>query len=1352
MRLARLTLSGFKSFADRTEFSFDDDVTGVVGPNGCGKSNIVDAIKWVLGERSSKSLRGKEMIDVIFAGSAARKPMGMASVTLTFDNPILESPTAARDRDHDTEDLEDEISEAATIFDRSGRRGLPIDADVVEVERRLHRDGKSQYLINSRRARLRDIRELFLDTGVGADAYSIIEQGKVDAMLLASPTERRTIFEEAAGIARYKQRRIESQRKLERTENNLVVSREQLQSTERRLRIVKGQAAKARRFKELDAEYRAVRMALTFDQYDDLVARLEGLTSRLADLENDRNQATATLEALERDKQAQELTRHELTVEHRAVSDERAGARHDAETAAQRRQITERTLAEARTQTEIDEQRAAQASKRIDDLAADIEDHDNLIAGLAERLAEADRALEAARIERAGVLQTLAERRAGLDRHRHTATDIERQRTGLLASIEADERRAASMRDQLAQTAERATAATTDRDAADAARNAARAAAAGRRRSIGALQHDLSVKDEAAASLSEDRRVLAERVSDLDQRRLRADSRRQTLEEMIESRVGFGDAVRDVLDRRDAGEGFELVIAPLAELIATDAAHAPAVEAALGSLLRALIVESHRSLPSPDQLATLQGRVAFLPASTGRPLPRSPIDSRSIDALSMTGRLTPLRRVVHVRDALDAQLADRIGRLLDRLLGQVFLVETIDAAMMLAAGPLAGARFVTRDGALLEPDATLIVGTARDAEDAAGVLQRQSELNQLVTELTSIQTELDTEHAALASTDAETSRLNDERADLRSRIAESQRALVADDARVERLDAEHVRLAREIARLEDERRQLQSSLDAEDLDRQNLQARADRLDALRQEESDAADTIQNEITTIQSAADAAADRMTAAKVDAGRLAEQLASARRERQSLLTSQQETERQLRDLSAQLEQARARAHAHEQTIAQAARDIELANARAEAAADRLAHIEERLAEATRAVTDLGERVEIARTHARHVERDWHSLEVSRREIEVKRETLEDRATEDLDLDLAFEHPDYRELIADETVTRLDPAEGAALADDLREAIRKLGNVNLDALDEESLLEERNEDLIRQVADIDAARVKLIELIEHLNTASRQRFEESFTLIQENFAGKSGMFRRLFGGGRAEVRLMPLVKEIDGEKVVTDEIDMLESGIEVIAKPPGKEPRSISQLSGGEKTLTAVALLLSIFRSKPSCFCVLDEVDAALDDANVERFATVVRQFTDQSHFIVITHNKRTMACADRLYGVTMQERGVSKRVTVKFDHVTRDGHIKPNRARQEADSSDAVASPAPAPNRARQEADSSDAVASPTPDPNRARQEADPPSTSVEPKPLDHIITPDDAPPKSNGHKPSETLRQALSPAND
>jgi chromosome segregation protein len=324
-------------------------------------------------------------------------------------------------------------------------------------------------------------------------------------------------------------------------------------------------------------------------------------------------------------------------------------------------------------------------------------------------------------------------------------------------------------------------------------------------------------------------------------------------------------------------------------------------------------------------------------------------------------------------------------------------------------------------------------------------------------------------------------------------------------------------------------------------------------------------------------------------------------------------------------------------------------------------------RLEDVTQQATALGEKVLVSREHAQHVERDWHSLETSRREIEVRRETLEERTMQEISLDLATAYPAHRDLQEGLFPQQGFDAESAqSQINELKDQIKKLGNVNIDAIEEETQLAGQNEQLAAQVADLDSAKVQLIDLIEKLAVASRGRFEKTFRAVEEHFAGQDGMFRKLFGGGKAEVRLMPLVK--DG--VETDQVDWLESGIEIIAKPPGKEPRSISQLSGGEKSMTAVALLMAIFRSKPSCFCVLDEVDAALDDANVDRFCKTIEQFTDQSHFIVITHHKRTMHSADQLYGVTMQERGVSKRVSVKIDQVGADGRIKDDTARSTTD----------------------------------------------------------------------------------
>jgi chromosome segregation protein len=1287
MRLAKLTLNGFKSFADRTEFSFDDPMTGIVGPNGCGKSNVVDAIKWVLGERSSKSLRGKEMIDVIFAGSAGRKPSGMASVTLTFENP--ESPAGLTGRapgaaseaepavaggdgalgeDAAGEDaLGEDAGSSVVQAEVRGRRALPIDTDVVEVERRLFRDGTSQYLVNGRRARLKDIRELFLDTGVGADAYSIIEQGKVDAMLLASPMERRSIFEEAAGIARYKQRRVEAERKLERAVANLALTREQLASTERRLRIVTGQAAKARRFRSLRAEYDAWRAALAFEQYDDLRQRLDGLTSRLRDLESRRADAVRILGEAEHAKQEAELERADAMDTERRLEQEHARAKHSAERAEQRRQMAERSVADLRHQRESDTARLEELARRAAALDDAGEELATRVAALAEQVGDAQRRLDAASEQRGQIMELLATHQAAVAERRASATSIERERASLLASITGDERRAESVREQLAKLGDRRAGleeeAGSHRDEVERLTGLVRA----HREELERTESRIAELDASAQAMSDDRRTRAEALSELEQRAVRLESRRQTLQELIEARAGLGDAVRGVLEAKERGEGFERVVAPLADLIETDAESAASVEAALGATLQALVIESVADLPEADRLAGLPGRIAFVPiARVGSGARR-----QVIDTLGMFGaRVTPVRALVRARvEASEAPDAgslnpERVEALLDRLLGDTYLVPDVEAALLLAGGPLAGRRLVTEDGCVLEPDGRIVAGPVGSAE-SGGLLQQRGEMAALDAELEEVGQRLDRARAELERADGQAAKVNAETTALRQSQAQAQRQVAAESARLDRLETEAERLARDRASIEAEQAQLGERLDKIEADRERLRERAAGLERLHAEEESLAAEAQRALERTQAERDAMAERLSAARVDVSRLNEQASGARRELNRVRMDRDELERQRRELERQLEQAAQRAESYEREIVEAEAQAEAGAGDARRLEGQLAEAAASLASARERVEKLGRQVQEARAHAQHVERDWHSLEVSRREIEVKRENLEDRTREDLGLDLPGEYAQYRAMMDDTEhgpVERIDVDHAAAQVDELRAEIRKLGNVNLDAIEEEQSLAERNEELIRQVADIDNAREQLSTLIEKLNHVCRERFGEAFSRIQAEFGGGNGMFRKLFGGGRAEVRLMPLVKTVDTpegpKKVQTDEIDLLESGVEVIAKPPGKEPRSISQLSGGEKTMTAVALLLSIFRSKPSCFCVLDEVDAALDEANVGRYVEVVRQFTDQSSFIVITHNKRTMQSMDRLFGVTMQERGVSTRVAVKFEQAAKMG----------------------------------------------------------------------------------------------
>jgi chromosome segregation protein len=1316
LRLSSLSLAGFKSFADKTTFTFTDPITGIVGPNGCGKSNVVDAIKWVLGERSSKSLRGKEMIDVIFAGSAVRKPAGMASVCLTFENPkltneLLEQLTQAAgqaealtgdpetdidavvDVDEDERDSAEEVtegaeghhpahdshisdedadraaeegeSEAAAIITQRSRIGrpLPIDADEVSVERRLYRDGKSKYIINGRTARLKDIRDLFLDTGIGADAYSIIEQGKVDRMLLASPMERRVIFEEAAGIAKYRQRRVESQRKLEKTETNLIRTREQLDSTERRLRLVKGQASKARRFQELDGEYRALRMALAFEQYDDIRKRLEGLTSQIASLEDEKARTEQMLRDAEDQHNEVSQAHHQRTRALRELEEQLTRARHQAESAQQRGEMTIKAIEEAARSVELETTRLEESTNRLGDLDEQIANHAKGVETLEAQLQSAQAALNNANETKHDAARDAATHRQKLDETRAACASIEREHATLVTRVQSDDRRIETINEQASTLRARLN---TLRDSRDE-RNGQIDESTGTIASLESELRDLESKLSAIASdeqrVGDTRSQLATRVDELDEQRVRLETRTSTLEEMVRARVGLDDAVREVLDRKEQGQGFAGVMGSLAELIEVTSEHAAPIESALEDALQSVVVESIAQMPSADELAELPGRVTFLPLTT-LALPEPSDLALNQLATIAGGRITLLRPLVQARSD-DPVVRAQISSLLDRILATTVLVSDLDTAMLLAAGPLRGvkARFVTHAGTVIEPDGRVCAGPANDNQ-AAGLLARRAELDELTQTLTEHTRVFESERDELARVDANASQLAEQRSALHSAIGARKQTLVQAQHTLDKHQSELDRVLRDIERGDDEQRTNARRLDEINQERSALTERAGKLEGLLVEQQAQGEQSKNALGECERILEEANEKVSAARVQSSTVHEQLRSEQRQLEGLGAQRDESERQCGLAQRHIERTKAILDEHQRVARESIEQERQANAQIETLEAQSGEALSLVRESDERLRSINQRLASVRDTAEAFQRDWHAIETSRRETEVKREVIEERTLEDLGIDLIIEYPEYRHIMKPGDplgdIERIDVEETTARVNILKGEIKSLGSVNIAAIDEESNLTQRNDELISQVRDIDEARIKLATLIEKLNVASRTRFGEVFASIQQEFGGRNGMFRRLFGGGRAEVRLMGLVKEVDGQKVQTDEIDLLESGIEVIAKPPGKEPRSINQLSGGEKTMTAVAMLLAIFRSKPSCFCVLDEVDAALDEANVGRFCSTLDIFALQSRFIVITHNKRTMQATDKLFGVTMQERGVSKRVEVRFDQVGEDGEI--------------------------------------------------------------------------------------------
>jgi chromosome segregation protein len=933
MRLTKLTLHGFKSFADATEFTFDHPVTGVVGPNGCGKSNVVDAIKWVLGERSSKSLRGHEMIDVIFAGSGGRRPMGVASVKLTFDNPVVELPGRAHDepgaaiqaevetevescvgRGEEVGDGVEAVAEQGQVATRqeSGRRGrrLPVESDVVEIERRLSRDGVSDYLINGKSARLKDIRELFLDTGVGADAYSIIEQGKVDAMLMASPQERRVIFEEAAGIAKYKQRRIEAQRKLDRAEQNLKVTKDELESTERRLRLVRGQAAKARKFAEFDQELKAWRTALALDQFDELQTRIDGLTSRQAELGSQREASHAELSDLEYQKQQRDTEREHAVQAQQELEQQRLSAMHAMEQASQRRTMLERLVEQTKRESQSDEQLQHELQERQQSSAVAIVEQQESIAGLAEKLGEAERRLHAAGSERAAMLEALNDAQRESGQRQASAAKIDRERIQLLASLDASGTRITQLTEQLSRLAGSASNAAQEREQVERQIAQATQQRTTHEARVRELESTLASHEQEVARLGTDRQTRASEVTRLDQDLVRLESRCAVLSEMDQARVGFAEAVRRAMVLRERGEAFGGVIAPLADLLETrqdvDSDASLALELGLGEDLQSLVVASLAELPTQADVARVEGTLTFL--TLAHTHATSAADE--IEAIAGIGTTNVDARVVSLRTLVRARGQDErtslVNTTLDRLMSGLYLVCDLDAAVLLASGPMAGCTFVTRAGEVLDAKGRIRMGSMQQsASDTgrAGLLGRRAELESLTREASQLREVLDAARAALEGVDTEASEIAQRASAVRVALSQEQRLALSVQGTLERFSYQLQRLDRDREQGQRESEQAQARLTAIEIDCRSLRERAQSLGRLAEEETAAATASAEHVAGLHVQATMASEHVTTAKVEVGTLSEQLSGARRELSRCEAARDDAARRLRDVQGRL-----------------------------------------------------------------------------------------------------------------------------------------------------------------------------------------------------------------------------------------------------------------------------------------------------------------------------------------------------------------------------------------------------------------------------------------------------------------
>jgi chromosome segregation protein len=1202
--LKALELIGFKSFADKTRFEFPQGITVVVGPNGSGKSNVVDAIKWVLGEQSVKSLRGKEMADVIFNGSATRRALNSAETTLVFDNS-------------------------------DGR--LPIDSPEVHITRRVYRSGEGEYLINRQPSRLRDIRDLFAGTGAATEAYSVIEQGKVDVLLQASPRDRRVIFEEAAGISRFKAKKVEALRRLERVEQNLLRLSDIVDEVEGRLRTVRQQASKARRYQELADRLQELRIHVGWSDWRQLTERLTAVETEIGTLRGETDSATAQAEAVEA--HALELETEMAQIDGQIRSSEGQAAENRERLAALESTIEhERSYArDLEEQSARHRQHLASLNLRVGDVEGQMQatvdaatDAQQRHRQASLRLADHERALTALTAQLDQIRNENEQRRANfLEETRSTAT-LTKEISTLEVQLARSEETRNNCRDQLKEL---------DSQCCRVAEEVAEIERL-ERESTDQLASRAAALAVARNQLTEGRRRQSQRQKELAktrERRTAAAERSRVLTELENRLEGVSAGVKEVLalTKVDFAGPFRHVRGMLADLLQVDVQYARLVELALGDKAQHLVISPANGVLESLAAAprSFQGRVGFLSLESER------AESAADDLDGREGVLGRADRFI--------QAAPEYAPLVRRLLGRTWVVENLAKALPLARSASWETQFVSLRGEMISGDATFTVGPL---QAASGLISRRSELRALARQLAEFERTIQEFDALLASLESQLAQKDAEVVDL---TADHQRA-------AESLAEGRMRLASAQQRQLQFKQQAAATAALADSAQRDWQTTSESLVAARQlltqrqawmtqAELRISDNARR-ISELEEGREIRNHETMAAKVELARGEQQLEHLRAQLRQFEQDRQERHRAIADAGEHLSQCVGRIRESEERTLIAESQLAELYLRKETMSGQTIALVNRRETRRQERASAVEESQSHRARIRGFEEKLHKRELAAGELLHERTALVDRLREDYGIEL--------KLLDEPTIA--ESRERAAIEEEIGELRRKLvniGNVNLDSLLEADELEARYQSLANQFQDLSKAKASLQQIVGKINADSRRLFGETLDTVKGHF---QDLFRKLFGGGQADI-------------VLEEGTDILDTGIEIVARPPGKEPRNISLLSGGEKTLTCVALLLAIFRSRPSPFCVLDEVDAALDEANTERFVGVLTEFLAWTRFIVVTHSKKTMTAANTLYGVTMQESGVSKRVSVRFEDVSDNGEIRETAG--EPDSSDRI-----------------------------------------------------------------------------
>ena len=1182
MYLKRLDVIGFKSFAEKISLEFEPGMTAIVGPNGCGKSNVSDAIRWVLGEQSAKALRGAKMEDCIFNGTDSHKPLSMAEVSLTL----------------------------------AGCEGkLGTEYDEVTVTRRVLRSGEGQYFINKAPCRLKDIQRLFMDTGVGTNSYSLMEQGRIDLILSSRPEDRRAVFEEASGITKYKADKKEAIRKLDHTEANLLRLNDIIREVKRQITSLQRQAGKAKRYKILQEKLRGIDIFCTRDKLERLEQEINQLETKLVSLNEQDEAVRADLQDIEKNSTEMRATLNAMEKEISKTLDTAVEAKTECDRAQQLIQINQDRIQEIKLLSERDSKDAEVAKQRLQTHQIELEKTNQLLKTSQEAKTRTEQDLEIAATHSSQLEENVEDTRKELENLRTESVDIESKishRQNELSELDAEERTVVIRRERLA----------AEKSEIQRSLENFNERKAQMETQLNALRKGTALHEEKRKELTTQQEVLSKKIKETE----------QTLSS-LQAEIAGKKAQCELLTEDTTSEGFSggaqallepnpndnidrtHVLGALADHLRADPGYEIPLQTVLRAWLDAVIVTDQNA--TRNILTQLQqhdkGAARLLYTSQATPPPPPHISTRPY---------APLTDHIQCNEAIQP--------LAHNLLQRVYVVDNLDQIPEPIEPDLI---FVTRDGVLMRGNghAELWSQEAQETNPLSKrhLLQtRQQEIQALDRQAHGKQAER-TQYLEERSTIDEVLKATNHAWETSKRdlaLQEGEYQVISQEARQTNDRAETVtyelRMLTENETSGSDRRtsilnELESLRTRLANMRATLSSKTDHLRSLEQERS------------------AALSEVTDRRV-------KHIEAKQKVENLKHQKNHVEARINELNALIQERSSGIHSYTERISALQTEAEEATLRIDPLKEKIEHYNQTLKTAreqreenTQTLENLESEMRKKRSWIDELRTTKSEMDVQLAEERMRHQNSIDRITSEYNITQGqlsrVPEPEW------ENGEQPDRETLETNVAEIRTKLESMGPVNLVAIEEYNELEERYAFLTQQEDDLVKAKKQLMDMIREINKTTTELFSATFNQVNENF---QGMFKQLFGGGTAKL-------------VMVDEEDVLESGIEIIARPPGKKLQTVSLLSGGERTMTAVALLFSLYMVKPSAFCVLDELDAALDDANIGRFVTMLKEFIGKSQFIVITHNRQTIEAADILYGVTMEKRGLSKLVSVKLKH---------------------------------------------------------------------------------------------------